>query len=55
MFRDDVREGKGVYYWKDGSRWEGEFKNNVMNGNGMYYAIDGDTFEANYENGEYIE
>ena len=55
MFKNDNREGKGIYYWKDGSRWEGTFKDNVMNGVGMYYGNDGDNYEANYENGEYIE
>jgi hypothetical protein len=30
-------EGYGVYYYKDGSRYDGMYKNGKKNGSGVYY------------------
>lgn len=32
-----VKSGSGVYFWKNGSRWEGGFVNNQLNGVGIMY------------------
>ncbi|WP_367889117.1 hypothetical protein [Polaribacter filamentus] len=34
-FVDDKIEGKGVFYYKGGDRWEGAFKNDEKNGYGI--------------------
>ena len=36
-----IRDGFGVYYWKDGSFWFGQWKNNERNGFGVYFPKDG--------------
>jgi hypothetical protein len=37
----DCDNGKGVYVWTNGSRYEGEWKNGLQNGVGKLYASDG--------------
>ena len=37
--------GEGIYYLKNGERFEGRFEDNKYNGYGKYY----------YNNGEYLE
>ena len=32
-----VPEGKGIMYWNDGDRYEGEWKNDKKEGKGIYY------------------
>jgi hypothetical protein len=41
-------EGKGRYYWNNGSVYEGEFKNGMRNGKGVWRssATLGDTYEG---------
>ena len=34
-------EGKGIYYYNDGSRYEGDFKNGKKDGEGIIYYADG--------------
>lgn len=31
-FYKGLKQGKGGYYWKDGSNYIGEWKNNMING-----------------------
>jgi hypothetical protein len=33
--------GKGIYTWKDGRKYEGEYKNDKKDGYGEYTWIDG--------------
>ena len=48
-----LREGKGTFYWKDGSYWNGHFHNNLMHGEGIY--SDGvDTFPVVYKEGNIV-
>ena len=32
------REGKGIYYWNDGEKYEGEWKNGNREGRGIMYV-----------------
>ena len=43
-------EGKGIYYYNDGDRYEGEFKNNRRKGKGIYYYVNGDREMGDYSN-----
>ena len=37
-----MRQGKGRYWWEDGSGYEGEWKADRMHGFGAYVGVDGD-------------
>ena len=32
-----VQKMKGIYYWKNGEIYEGDWKNNLKEGKGIYY------------------
>ena len=49
-FKNDKREGKGIYYWNNGSRYEGDFKNDNREGLGIYYYNNGDKYEGDRKN-----
>ena len=42
--------GKGVYTWKSGSRYEGDFINCLSNGFGVYKYASGDIYEGEWKN-----
>ena len=46
-------ERKGIYY-KNGKRYEGDFKNGNPEGKGIYYYNDGDRRMGDYFNGKRI-
>ena len=33
-FKNDLKEGKGIYYYNNGNKYEGEFKNDLREGKG---------------------
>ena len=35
-FKEDIREGYGIYTWKNGSKYEGYFKDNKFDGKGIF-------------------
>lgn len=39
-----MRHGKGIYVWKDGSKYEGEWQANNMEGNGILTFCDGECY-----------
>ena len=41
-FKNGMRDGKGIFYFNDGSRYEGDYKNDKREGKGIYYYNDGD-------------
>lgn len=45
----DVRDGKGIQIWLDGSRYEGYWKNNKANGRGRLIHADGDVYEGEWK------
>lgn len=51
-FRDNLRSDYGVYYYRNGDRFEGWFQKNVPNGKGSYYFADGDRVTGTFKNGQ---
>ena len=47
-----VPNGKGIMYWNDGDRYEGEWKYDRADGKGIYYFPNGDRYEGKWRNGE---
>jgi hypothetical protein len=53
-FRDDYRDGQGVYVWGDktpwaGDRYEGEYRRDLRQGWGVYELRSGDRYEGAWE------
>jgi len=48
--RTYCKSGKGIYTYKDGSRWEGEFKNGKPEGEGICYYASGKRYEGSWKN-----
>jgi hypothetical protein len=44
--------GKGVYEWKDGRKYDGEYLNDKKHGFGIYYWADGRRYEGGWKNGK---
>ena len=42
------KEGKGVYYYKNGDIYEGDFKNDFKEGKGVFYYKNGDREMGDY-------
>ena len=38
----DIRDGKGIMYYNNGDRYEGDFRNDKKDGKGIYYYNNGD-------------
>ena len=47
------KEGKGIYFYTNGCKYEGYFKNDKKNGVGIFYYNNGDKYEGNFEEGNY--
>ena len=47
-------EGKGIYYWNNGDRYEGDLKDNNREVKGIMYYKDGTTKEGIWKNHEFI-
>jgi hypothetical protein len=43
--------GKGVYKWKNGEKYEGEYVNGVRQNIGKYYFTNGVTYEGGWDKG----
>ena len=50
--KDGEREGKGMYFFKDGDVYDGEWKNGDMHGKGIYYYVNGEVYEGEWKNGK---
>ena len=37
MEKNDARDGKGEYHYKNGNRYKGDWNNNKMDGKGTFY------------------
>ncbi len=44
--------GRGVYIWKDGRKYEGEYLNDKKHGFGVYTWADGRRYEGNWAHGK---
>lgn len=52
-FKNGKRTGQGIYIFKTGAKYEGEFYNGVMHGKGILYKIDGSKDIGIWVNGTY--
>ena len=43
--------GKGVFEWPDGRKYEGEYKNDKKEGHGVFTWPDGRQYDGNWKNG----
>lgn len=48
----DIRQGKGMQVWKDGTIYEGWWLNNHANGRGRIIHADGDMYEGDWKDGK---
>ena len=48
--KNGVREGKGIYFYSDGSRYEGKWKKGVKEGTGTYFYANGNRYEGEWKN-----
>jgi hypothetical protein len=39
-----MKHGEGIYYWADGSKYEGEWEFDEMHGEGKFVWADGRTY-----------
>jgi radial spoke head protein 1 len=46
------RHGKGLFYYPDGSKYDGEWNENVREGHGTYTYPNNDTYEGAWNNGK---
>jgi hypothetical protein len=44
----NLRDGRGIVIWKNGSRYDGYFKNGKANGYGRIIHAEGDVYEGNW-------
>ena len=50
-YKDDKKDGYGVFRWPSGSWFEGHFKNDYRHGFGIMHWIDGTSYEGQWVNG----
>ena len=48
LARENVKEGKGIQIWKDGSKYVGYWKADQANGKGRLIHADGDYYEGEW-------
>ena len=44
------KQGKGKFFWTDGSQYEGQFSNNNIHGIGTYTWADGRNYKGEWKN-----
>ena len=49
-----ARTGRGVYVWRSGDRYEGEFLDGALNGSGTYVFTAGSRYEGTFRAGRAI-
>ena len=52
QFRQNLRNGMGVYTLPDGSIYDGEFRDNIQNGYGIFRWTDGSIYEGGWKDGK---
>ena len=43
-------EGKGIFYYNNGNKYDGEYKNNKNEGKGTFYYNDDDIYDGEWKN-----
>ena len=54
MFANGLRDGKGVFTWKNGLKWDGSFKKDDFDGEGTFTDEKG-SIKATFKDGELVE
>ena len=49
---NNKREGKGIFYYNDGTKYEGDWKNDFIEGKGIVFLNNGDRYEDVWKNGK---
>ena len=50
QINNGLKEGKGIYYFNNGDRYEGEWKKDIKEGKGIYFYKSGNRYEGDYKN-----
>jgi hypothetical protein len=45
------RHGNGIFYYVDGSRYEGDWIQDKREGRGKFFYLDGDIYEGEFKSG----
>ena len=49
-WKDNLKNGHGIFYYSSGDRFEGEFSNSLKHGHGVFYSKSGDVYEGEWLN-----
>jgi hypothetical protein len=49
-FKNNHRNGQGMYEYPNGDRYEGRFVDGIISGEGIYFYKNGDRYEGHFEN-----
>ena len=49
------KEGKGIYIWDNGDKYEGNWENDEREGEGIQFSANGDKQICKYSKGVFIE
>ena len=49
-FKNNLIEGKGIFYCHNGDKYEGDFKNGIREGKGIFYYNSGSKYEGDFKN-----
>ena len=52
---NDLREGVGIYYYKTGEVYAGQWTNNQLHGNGTYIFSNGEKYEGEISDGKKVK
>jgi hypothetical protein len=47
--------GKGIFYYNNGDRYDGNWKDDKKNGQGIYYFNNGDRYDGNWKDDKKME
>ena len=53
--KNDTKWGYGIYVWKDGSKYEGDFVDGIRHGHGFYSYSKYDKYKRDYYIGDWRE
>ena len=52
MWKNNKMNGKGIFSWPDGRRYEGDYKDDKKDGYGEFEWNEGKKFKGNWKNGK---
>ena len=48
MWKNDIREGQGLFVWNNGNTYKGDWKDNKKTGIGLYTRANGDIYQGQW-------